>query len=431
MSYSNWRQCHKKYLINTTAIIIGIVACVLRVEADDSLLTLREAEQFALDSDSLIQSFSASAEAINLQSIADGQLSDPKLKVGAMNFPADTFNRGQEPMTQLQIGVQQMFPRGRSLKYNKNKTEALSGIEMAREADRQLAVIQNVRKAYLELYFQLQSKKILSQNEDLFTQLLDITQRQYAVGRDSQHDVLRAQLELSLLQDKLFEIEGLKIAAISNLAKWINDDQASRPLPETLPVIPSIPSLATITEGLPDHPQIHIQDRLVDVNKHQISIAKEQYKPGWMIDVTYGERTGSNLNGSGRADFFSAMLMVDIPLFTNKRQDKRLASSQKKHLASKFNRTDRLKELIQVTRQKHARWEQLQERYKLYESRTLIEAAQNSEATLNAYQSDVADFTTLMRAKLTELNTQLAMLRLRVEQAKVQAELLYFLGDKS
>ena len=130
---------------------------------------------------------------------------------------------------------------------------------MAREADRQLAVIQNVRKAYLELYFQLQSKKILSQNEDLFTQLLDITQRQYAVGRDSQHDVLRAQLELSLLQDKLFEIEGLKIAAISNLAKWINDDQASRPLPETLPVIPSIPSLATITEGLPDHPQIHIQ----------------------------------------------------------------------------------------------------------------------------------------------------------------------------
>ena len=49
-----------------------------------------------------------------------------------------------------------------------------------------------------------------------------------------------------------------------------------------------------------------------------------------LIDVTYGERTGRNLNGSGRADFFSAMLMVDIPLFTNKRQDKRLTASQKK-----------------------------------------------------------------------------------------------------
>ena len=67
-----------------------------------------------------------------------------------------------------------------------------------------------------------------------------------------------------------------------------------------------------------------------------------------MIDITYGERTGRNLNGSGRADFFSAMLMVDIPIFTNNRQDKRLASSQQKYIASKFNRTDRLKELIQV-----------------------------------------------------------------------------------
>ena len=71
----------------------------------------------------------------------------------------------------------------------------------------------------------------------------------------------------------------------------------------------------------------------------------------------------------------------------------------------------------------------MQERYALYESRTLIEAAQNTQATLKAYQSDVTDFTTLMRAQLTELNTQLAMISLRVDEARVLSDLLYFTGE--
>ncbi len=33
----------------------------------------------------------------------------------AANFPTDSFNINQEPMTQLTVGVSQMFPRGDSL----------------------------------------------------------------------------------------------------------------------------------------------------------------------------------------------------------------------------------------------------------------------------------------------------------------------------
>ena len=288
-----------------------------------------------------------------------------------------------------------------------------------------------VRNAYLDLYFQIQSIHILTEHEQLFVQLLDITQKHYAVGRDNQHDVLRAQLELSLLQDKLVELGGMKQAAVAQLAKWISYEKASQALPDEQPMLPKIPSLITITESLFQHPLILAQDNMIEANRQQVEIEKEQYKPGWMLDVTYGGRTGNNFDGSNRADFFSAMVLVDIPLFTGKRQDKRVAASKKRHIAAKFTRTDRLRELRRMTERKYARWEQLRERYELYESRTLIEAAQNTEATLKAYQSDVTDFTTLMRARLTELSTVLAMIRLRVEQAKVQADLLYFAGDRS
>jgi outer membrane protein TolC len=402
------------------------------VNAEDAstYLILSEAENLALDLDTLSQSFTAEADALSYQAVADAQYADPRLKVGAMNFPLDTFDRGQEPMTQLQIGVQQIFPRGKTLAYKSGKTESLAGVESARAANQRLLVLRSVRKAYIDLYFQIQSGNILTENEQLFTQLLDITERQYAVGRDNQHDVLRAQLELSLLQDKLSEISGMKEIAIAELSKWISFEHASRTLPDEQPVLNALSSLSSITANLYQHPLILAQDSLINASKHQVQIAKEQYKPGWMLDVTYGERTGRDLNGSGRADFFSAMVLVDIPLFTDKRQDKRLSSSQKKHLAAKFTRTDQLRELKRQTERNYARWKQLGKRYSLYESRTIIEAEQNAKATLKAYQNDIADFTTLVRARLTELNTRLAMLGLSVDQARSQVDLLYYAGEE-
>ena len=180
------------------------------VAAHASELTLAQAEQLAQERDAMELSINAKAEALRHQSVADGQLSDPRFKLGAVNFPVDSFTRGQEAMTQLQFGVQQTFPRGHTLRYSRNRTSALAGVENARAAERSLSVLRSVRKAYLELYFQLQNEKILAEHERLFTRLLDITQRQYAVGRDNQHDVLLAQLELSLLQDRRAENSGLK-----------------------------------------------------------------------------------------------------------------------------------------------------------------------------------------------------------------------------
>ena len=413
----------------TTGVVLN-GAGITRVAADEAVLALAQAERLAGDRDALGQGISARAQALRHQSVADGQLSDPRFKLGAVNFPADSFARGREPMTQLQFGVQQTFPRGHTLRYRRSRTSAMAGVETARAAERRLSVLRSVRKAYLELYFQLQNEKILAEHERLFSRLLDVTQRQYAVGRDNQHDVLLAQLELSLLQDRRAEIGGLKEAAVVQLSKWIGAQYAVLPLPDEQPVLPAIPALAGIITGLPRHPLILAHDHRIDASRHQVSIAEEQYKPGWSIDVTYSERTGSDLQGGGREDFLSAMVLMDIPLFTGQRQDKRVLAGRQRHLAAKFARTDQLRELARQAGRIHASWKQLGQRYELYEAHTLIEAQQNADTTLKAYRNDVADFTTLMRARLLELHTRLAMIRLSVERAKVQSDLLYFTGDE-
>ena len=416
-------------LCQTTLCLAVCSTGLSRAVADEAPLTLARAQQLAQELDALGPGINSKAEALRHQSVADGQLSDPRLKLGAVNFPVDSFARAQEPMTQLQFGVQQSFPRGDTLRYSRERTLALAHVETARADERKLSVLRAVRKAYLELYFQLRNEKILAEHEQLFSRLLDITQRQYAVGRENQHDVLLAQLELSLLQDRRAEAAGLKEAAVAELSKWIGTQPARIPLPEAQPVLPVIPALDVIITDLPHHPLIRIHDRLIEASRHQVAIAEQQYKPGWTIDLTYSERTGTDFAGGGRDDFVSAMALVDIPLFSAKRQDQRVMAGRQRQRATMFARTDQLRELARQSGGIHANWKQLGERAAFYASHTSVEAQQHAEVTLKAYQNDVADFATLLRARLLELNTRLALLRLRVERAQAQSELLYFVGD--
>jgi outer membrane protein TolC len=391
-------------------------------------LTLAEAERLALDSDFVSKGFNARAKSLSERAIADGQLPDPKIKLGIMNFPVDSFDRSQENMTQLQFGIQQSFPRGRTLYYKSLQTLDIASVDEAMAFDREKKVLRSLRNSYLDLYLNVKTEAILQQNRDLFTQMLDITQRQYAVGRDNQHDVLRAQLELALMDDRIAEITGAKEIALAELAKWIGDLPVQRSLPEAFPQLTSLSALDSMVSDLQKHPVMQIENARVNASDKSIKIAEEQYKPGWMLDLTYGERTGNNLDGSSRDDFASAMLMVDIPIFTDKRQDKRLAASKLQKTASQYARSDRLLELKRQLEKEFANWVRLGKRLELYETRAIIDAAQNSESTLKAYQNDLTDFTTLMRARLTELNTQIDMLKIRINRAKSQANVLYFSG---
>lgn len=399
---------------------------LIPVETIGNELSLSEAEQLALEADYSIKQFNASAEGLLQVAIAEEQLPDPKAKFGLMNLPINSFDRSQEPMTQIKFGVQQSFPRGDTLHYKRLRIENMANVDKAKALEQEKRVLRSLRTSYLDLYLNIKIEAILQQNRELFTQLLDITQRQYAVGRDNQHDVLRAQLELALIDDRIEEIVGAKQITQADLSKWIGFESAHRPLPESFPELPKFMGVKELVSNLTTHPLIRMEDSIVSAKEKNIKIAEEQYKPGWMLDLSYGQRSGNNLDGSSRDDFASAMVMVDLPFFTDKRQDKRLSASKLEHQASQFARSDRLLELKRQVEKEHANWVRLGKRLELYEQRAVVDAAQNSESTLKAYQNDLTDFTTLMRARLTELNTQLDLLKIRVDRAKSQINLLYY-----
>lgn len=411
--------------------VLSMCSAVLSSPAlAEAPLSLSDAERMALARDPLIEARREQVQALQERAVAEGQLPDPQLKFGLMNFPTDTFARDQEAMTQVQLGVQQMFPRGSSLKLKEKRTRAFAEGARSQMREQDLLLRKTVRRDWLDAYYWVRAGEVLRANRDVFEELVQITEVYYASGRRQHQDVTRAELELGLLEDRLVQTQSMEEAARARLAKWIGAEAALRPLPETLPGLPAMGARETLRARLADHPLMDGEDAQVLAGRLGVDLARQDYKPGWMVDVTYGFRDGQNPNGTERADFLSAMVSVDIPLFTGKRQDRRLAASRHELGAARNRREERL---LQLTRMLDESWvtsTRLAERLDRFDTYLLPKAHENAQAALHDYQSEVGDFTTLMRARIHELDTRLKALRLRVDLAKTQADLLYLQGEE-
>ena len=391
-------------------------------------LSLAQAEQLALEADPLIKRYSASSRSHDAESSANATLPDPKLRLGMFNVPLDSFSTTEDPSTQLRIGIQQEFPRGDTTDLKQQQSKWLAQAAMAQANDEKLKLLMNVRDAYLNLYYEIKAGNIVNETRQLFVKLAKITEDQYAAGRVNQQDVIRADLELSRLEDRATKIQGNEDEYRAYLAQWVGDI-AWQDIDSDFPVLPEVPDNVDINELLTQHPSVMAETAKVEASRTMIEVTRQDYKPGVGAFVEYRKRFGENADGSDRSDMMAAMVTVDIPLFTENRQDKNVAAREESANAARYSRDDRLRVLKRKLEKDRAIYRRLGERELIYKNKLVSSAANNAEASLNAYQSGVTEFTTLMRAGITELDVRLENLRIKVDRLRTQARLLYITGD--
>ena len=82
-----------------------------------------------------------------------GSLPDPLINLNAMNFPTDTFDRAQEPMTQLQVGFSQVFPFPGKLGLKEEAAEYDAQAASFNVDEVRLQLIRNVKSKWWELFY--------------------------------------------------------------------------------------------------------------------------------------------------------------------------------------------------------------------------------------------------------------------------------------
>jgi outer membrane protein TolC len=364
----------------------------------------------------------AKAAALSQRALVAGELPDPTLRVGLNNFPIESGGFSTEGMTHAAVGLRQAFPPGKSRSIGARQFD-LFAAEMSENADaRGRNVLTAVRNAWLDLYYWTQAHELVSESRPFFDDLATVTRSLYAVGRKSQQDVLRAELELSRLQDRLIDIERQRSGAEAALGEWLGRD-AARPLAVKLPSWGQVPRLESLQDTLAEHPVLKAADAQIEARSAGVDLAEERSRPGWALDLGYSYREGFLPTGEPRSDFISVGVSVDLPFFSKKSIDSTLAAALQERSAAELSREQTARVLRSQLAAEYARWRDLTRRLSLYEARILNQAKDNAEASMLAYQSDRGDFADVMRAYIDDLNTRIDHIRLQVERAQSYAVL--------
>ncbi|MBD3657172.1 MULTISPECIES: TolC family protein [Marinobacter] len=421
-------------------VIKPAIFCVLVLTSlpgwANSELQLTNVVNTAIENDPWLRQSARMQDALIEESYAEGALPDPRVTIGAANLPTDTFDTGQEAMTQATIGFSQRIPRGDSLQLAGEQKTRMAEVQPFRRENRREQVTERVTHLWLELWRTQESIRLIESNRGLFEQLSDVAEAGYtsATMGSRQQDIIRASLELTRLEDRLAALNTQLAFSRESLGEWIGADAAQLPVPGEIP-----PELLaehakmwpeTDVNGLIRHPSIRATDQLIDAQAIDVDLARQAYKPEWSVFAQYGYRDRAP-NGQDRADLFSVGIGFDLPIFTGNRQDRKLRSSTARLEAARSERILQMRELQARARAAMARIEQLDDRIRLYRQTLIPQMEQQASAALTAYDNDDGDFAEAVRARIDELNARVELIQIVAERAKNLASFRYLTAHSS
>ena len=419
---------------------LGLLLAGTPVLAQDQARTLAldQAISLAISSDPWLNGSRHREAALNSESISAASLPDPRVSLMAANFPTDSFDINQEAMTQLSVGVSQMFPRGDSLDLSGRQKRELAAQEPLLRQDRRAKVSATVTQLWLEAFKAQESIRLIEQDRSLFEQLVDATRSSYAValGRARQQDIIRAQLELTRLDDRLTVLRQQLESAQQRLSEWIGA-QARGPLVPVLPDQawePGLPSDSGkelwIHERIGRHPILQAFDQRIDAMLTGVELARQKYQPEWGLSAQYGYRD-EDPTGRDRADLFSVGMSFDLPIFTAQRQDQDVSAAASRAEAIKTDKSLMTRQLKAELETAMAQLRRLDERRALYDRQLLPQMSEQAEAALAAYNDDNGDFAEAVRARIAELNAKIEALVIAVQRQQTLATIHYLLSGGS
>lgn len=410
---------------------------------DTKPMSLQQVVANAQNNDPWLDASKLRQSAIEARSTAQSTYDDPRVSIGLSNLPVDGFDFSQEPMTQFKVGISQMLPRGDSLSITEQKLRIEASKHPMMRLNRLAQVEQEVTQLWLDVFLAQTIIHLIEKDKVLFEQMIDITKSSYAsaIGNTTQQDIIRAQLALARLDDRLVVQEQKLAQARSLLMRWLYEPSKSASFIEgELTVTSRLPEIRLrnasvmsqsslnypqVIEILRLHPAMQIIDVAKKVAQKEVELAKQSYEPQWGVNASYAYRD-DDPTGISRADFFSVGVTFDLPLFTENKQDKSLSASVAEKEALNTDKLLLLRNMLSQVEKEHSTLQRLFKRQKLYQEQLMDQTHQQAEAALTAYTNDNGAFTEVIGASIAQLNTNIAKVEIDVEALKTVTRLNYF-----
>jgi outer membrane protein TolC len=380
-----------------------------------SPVSLEDLVREALQKNPAIQSALHSVEAQRRRVPQAKTLPDPMVGIGwAGNITPFSVQSGDPSSYRAVTASQQLFYPGKlKLRGEIASKEADAGSSDMEAVRRRVTA--DVKTAYFEYWFYDKALQTTLKDKDLLSKLSQIAEARYRVGKGIQQDVLRSQVEISLLSQRLTVLQQQRNTSQARLNTLLARSPEA-PLPpadniERSPLNYSLDDLYRLARQ--NDPGLHREEQVIERNQLAVNLAQKDYYPDLSVGFMYQQRPML-------PDMYGMTFTINIPIFYKSKQREEVKQATEERLSAESSRDNRKNELNFELKQQYLAAKASDELLRLFSQGVVPQSSLALESSMSAYQVGTVDFLSVLGNFSTVLNYEIDYYR---ELANYQSSL--------
>jgi len=329
--------------------------------------------------------------------------------------------------------LSQMFPWFGKLDLRGDVASEAAKAAAARYHAAKLDLFYRVKDAYYEYYYLGRAIAIVRRNLELLSQVEELARTRYKAGKADYSNVMRAQVELGKLDDRLRTLIDLGAPAAARLDATLNRPaDAPVPWPDAIAEERMIADDDEVLEVLRRaSPELLSLRHEVERERVAIELAGKDYFPDVMLGVDYVDTGHASMSGvadSGK-DPVIATVSIKLPIWHAKYAAGVLEAHARYRAASKAL-AERENALVARVRMVLYRFRDAARRIELYRDGLMPTARQALKAVEAGYRAGEVSFIDMLDAQRALLELELSYERALADHAQRLAEVEMLVGEE-
>ena len=386
-----------------------------------ALLNLSQAVTEALEKNPEIQMLRERLGVVSARAKQAPYLEDPQIAFQLGGVPLSNPTSFNQADTNS-IGIRQMLPFFGKLTLKEKIAQQEAKVVEQELRAKEREIISMVKMAYADLFMAQRAIEILREQLEIMRTIIRATEARYAVGRVTQQDVFKAQLEQSELMNQLIVAERESgVAEVKLNTAMYRPPRMPIRLPADLTLLGGAVTPAGIEDlALATRPELKGAEEEIQRSERMYELADKNRKfPDFMLGWDY-----MRMPMEMKKDRYAAMVNITIPFspWTIGRRNYEVEESLAEIRAAKANRDALRNMTLREVGESQAKVQAARRSVQLYGEGLLTQAELSFRAAMAAYQTGRVEFVTLLEAER-------ALREARMGNFKAQANVLQSLAD--
>ena len=330
------------------------------------------------------------------------------------------------------ISFRQSFPWFGTLEARKDQASEGAEVAFGRYQSEKLKLFYSVKSAYYDYYYLGREIALTRENFELMEFWESVTRTKYKVALRQHPDIMKAQIELGKLEDRLLTMETKIKPTVARIRALLNlPDSVNLPMPTEIATDETdLDGDFIVQEAMANNPDLKSLAHLIRKERAGLLLEDKASRPNFSVGMDYiatGAALSPAVPESGK-DAWIVNVGVDLPIWFGS-NDAREAEAAARVSAAESRYMDAQNRLEAFIEELIFEYSDSLRKMRLYRDGLVPKAEQALNTSYTAYQAAEADFLYVLDAQRELLAFELEMERARSDLATHRAEIEMVIGQ--